>query len=159
MKYSISIEIDLPRSRVIELFASTENMSKWQPSLVSTEHICGESGQVGAKMKLVHKMGKREVEMIETITRREFPDLFVGTYEAKGVWNEVINHFTEIEDARTGWRMDTEFQCKGVMWVMCTLMPFMFKKETSASIRRFKTFAEGAGSPSVRTPPAQRSDR
>ena len=44
MHYSVDIEIDLPRDRVIELFDSTENLYKWQRGLQSFEHIEGEPG-------------------------------------------------------------------------------------------------------------------
>ena len=146
MKYSVTVEIDLPITVVIDLFDSAENMYKWQPTLISHKHLSGEPGQKGAKMQLVYKMGTKNIEMLETITRRELPDLFAGTYEAKGVWNEVVNHFTSVNDERTVWRMDTEFKCSGVMGIMCFLMPFMFKKETRDSMNRFKTFAESESS-------------
>jgi hypothetical protein len=145
MKYTMSIDIDLPRGRVIELLDNEENMFKWQHCLLSAEQISGEPGQEGSKTKLVQKMGKREVEMVETITRREFPDLLAATYEAKGYWNEVINHFLELDGGRTQWRMDTEFKCTGMMRVMFTIMPFMFKKESQKYLQQFKAFAEGAG--------------
>ena len=53
MKYTVEIEIDLPRERVIELFDSTENCFKWQKGLLSFDHLSGEPGQPGAKSKLV----------------------------------------------------------------------------------------------------------
>jgi len=37
MKYSV--EIDLPRDRVIELFDDADNMVKWQSGLQSFEHM------------------------------------------------------------------------------------------------------------------------
>ena len=66
MKYTLEIIINLPRKRVLELFNSTENLYKWQPGLVSFDHISGTAGEVGAKSKMLHKMGSREIEMIET---------------------------------------------------------------------------------------------
>ena len=96
MKYNCEIEIDLPLNRVIELFDSTENLYKWQPGLISFEHLSGEPGQVGAKSKLQYKMGKREIEMIETITERKLPDELSCTYDAKGVFNIVFNKIFRI---------------------------------------------------------------
>lgn len=96
MKYTSEIEINLPRERVIELFDNQDNMTKWQSGLISFEHVEGEVGQEGAKSNLKYKMGKREIEMVETITKRNLPDEFFGTYETKGVWNEVKN-FAENE--------------------------------------------------------------
>ena len=68
MKYNVEITINLPRTKVIELFDSTENLYKWQPGLMSFDHLSGTPGEVGAKSKLLYKMGCREIEMIETIT-------------------------------------------------------------------------------------------
>ncbi|NQU48785.1 MAG: SRPBCC family protein [Planctomycetes bacterium] len=70
MKYSLQIDIALPRARVIELFDNPDNMSCWQPGLVSYEHLSGDPGQVDAKAKLVYKMGKRDID--ENNTRWDF---------------------------------------------------------------------------------------
>ena len=43
-------------------------------------------------------MGKREIDMIETITVKNLPKEFSATYEAKGVWNEMKNYFEEIDE-------------------------------------------------------------
>ena len=95
MKYTLEINIDLPRQKVIELFDDPDNMAKWQPGFVSFEHLHGKPGEEGASAKLKYKMGKREVEMIETITKRNLPDEFNGTYEAKGVFNIIRNRFID----------------------------------------------------------------
>lgn len=144
MKYTLDIEIDLPRAKVVELFDNPDNLKKWQPDLVSFEHLSGDPGQVGAKSKLLHKMGKREVEMIETVTSRNLPDEFSGTYEAKGVWNLVENRFVEVDENKTKWILDTEFKCSGFMRIMALLMPGMFKKQSFKFMQQFKEFAERA---------------
>jgi len=144
MKYEHKIEINLPRNRVIELFDSTENMRKWQPELISFEHVSGTPGQEGAKSKLLYKMGKRETQMIETITKRNFPDEFSGTYETKGVWNLQENFFKETGENKTEWTTISEFRCSGFMKVICWLMPGAFKKQTLKFMKRFKDFVENA---------------
>jgi len=144
VKYTTSILIDQPRSKVIELFDSTENMYKWQPELLSFEHISGEPGQDGAKSKMRYKMGKREIDMIETITKQNFPDEFDCTYEANKVWNLQQNTFREINSIQTQWISISIFKCSGFMKIMCWLMPGAFKKQTLKSMIRFKEFAENA---------------
>ena len=49
--YTVAIEIDLPRDRVIELFDNPDNLFKWQTGLQSFDHLSGEPGQPGAKSK------------------------------------------------------------------------------------------------------------
>ena len=110
-------------------------------SLVSMEVLEGEPGKVGTKTRLVHKMGKREVVMLETISHRENPALLIATYEADGVWNQAVNRFEE-EDGKTRWVMETEFKCKGIMWLMTTLMPGMFRKQTQKTMEAFQAFME-----------------
>ena len=142
MKYSEEIIINLPRKRVLELFDSTENLYNWQPGLISFDHISGTAGEVGTKSKLHYKMGSREIEMIETITVKNLPDEFSGTYEAKGVWNEVKNFFHEVDENTTKWVSENEFQCSGFMKIFAWLMPGNFKKETKKYLTLFKEFAE-----------------
>ena len=143
MKYSNEVIINLPLNRVIELFDSEENLFNWQPELISFEHVSGEKGEVGAKSKLRYKMGKREVEMIETITVKDLPKEFSGTYEAKGVWNEVKNYFEVIDENTTRWHSDCHFEFSGFMKIMAFIMPGMFKKQSQKYLDQFKTFAEG----------------
>jgi len=144
MKFTQSIEINLPREKVIELFDNPDNMKHWQPGLISFENISGILGEVGTKSLLKYKMGKRDVELIETITNRNLPDEFSGTYEAKGVWNEVKNYFTEISRNKTKWVSESEFKFSGFMKIMGLVMPGAFKKESYKYLKLFKEFAESA---------------
>lgn len=142
MKYTCEIEIGLPVSRVVELFDSVENLKKWQPGFVSFEPISGMTGQVGAKSLLRYKMGKREIEMIETITVKNLPHEFSGTYEAKGVWNEAKNFFIPLDEHRTLYKSENEFRFSGFMKLIGLLMPGSFKKQSMKYLELFKKFAE-----------------
>ena len=144
MKYTCEIDIDLPREKVIELFDNADNLSKWQPELISFEHLSGEPGQPGAKSRLKYQMGKRQIEMIETIHVRNLPDEFTGSYEAKGVYNVVKNFFTEKGTDATHWVTEQEFRFKGFMKLMAFFMPGAFKKQSMLYLKRFKDFAESA---------------
>jgi hypothetical protein len=143
MKYTQSIHINLPRKRVIELFDNPENLAKWQPGLLKFEHISGEPGTTGAKARLLYKMGKRETEMIETVTLRELPEKFHGTYQARGVLNIQENYFEEVDENTTKWTSTSEFKFSNLpMKVMGWLMPGAFKKQSYTFMELFKTFAE-----------------
>ncbi|MBN4072853.1 SRPBCC family protein [Crocinitomix catalasitica] len=143
MKYVVEKDIDLPRERVIELFDSTENLYKWQAELISFDHLSGEPGEVGAKSKLIYKMKKREFELIETITKKNLPDEFDGTYDAKGVHNIMENRFEATSENQTKWIVTTDFQFSGFMKFMAAFMPGAFKKRTNRFMDQFKEFAEG----------------
>ena len=142
MKYTVDIEINLPRERVLELFENADNMSKWMDGLQSFEHLSGEPGQVGAKSKLVFKMGKRDIEMIETVTVRNLPDEFSGTYDANGVHNIVKNFFVQLPNGNTKYLTEQEFQFKGFMKIIGFLFPNTFKKQSLKYLVDFKRYAE-----------------
>lgn len=142
MKYSVEIEINQPINKVIELFDNVDNMKQWMEGLQSFEHISGTAGQVGAKSKLTFKMGSREIEMIETITVRNLPAEFSGTYEAKGVFNIVRNKFQSIGESKTKYISEQEFELAGFMKLIGFLMPGTFKKQSMKYLQDFKNFAE-----------------
>lgn len=144
MKYKTEVTIDLPRDRVVELFDSRENMYKWQEGLKSDEHLEGEPGQPGAKMKLVYDQNGRSMELTETITVRNLPEEFSAVYEAPNMWN-LNKNFLYDEGDKTRWVTDTEFKASGFMKVFVFFLPGMFKRQTLKTMNDFKAFAEGAG--------------
>ena len=146
MKYTREVVIELPRDRVIELFDNPRNLSKWQEGLKKFEHISGSMGQPGAKSRLVYEHRGRQVEMIETITCRNLPDEFSGTYETEGVWNLMNNRFVEEGSERTRWIAESDFRFSSMkMRLMSIVMRPMFSRQTMKTLRDFKTFAEGEG--------------
>lgn len=143
MKYTLEIEIDHTRERVIELFDNVDNLHRWQEGLLSFETIEGTPGQVGAKARMKFKMGKRELELIETITERALPERFSGTYEAPGMWNLVENEFHELPNGRTRWVANNTFKANKLLFkIMLKLMPGAFKKQSFKYMEDFKRFAE-----------------
>ena len=143
MKYPTSLEVNGPRARFIELFDDPANLPKWQQGLQSFTPVSGTPGQVGAKSKLVFLMGKQRLEMVETITKRALPEEFSGTYEAKGAWNLVANHFAD-PGGKTRWDMAIAFRLSGFLKIIGWLMPGMFRGQTLKMMNSFKSFAEAA---------------
>ena len=143
MKYELEVDINLPREKVIELFDNQDNISKWQCGLESFEHLSGEPGTVGAKSLIKYNMNKRKIEMTETIIKKDLPNEYWFTFEAKGMWNQVENYFEVIDENTTKWRIDNDFKGKGMLALMLFLMPGMFKKQSLKFMNNFKAFAEG----------------
>jgi len=144
MRYTTEISINLPRSRVIELFDSTENLSRWQPGLLSMTHLEGTPGEEGARSELVYKGRKGDLVMTETIRKKQLPEQFHMSYKARGVYNEVENWFTEEEPGLTLWRTENYFRFGGVMMLMVPFMKKAFIHNTMLNMDRFKLFAEDA---------------
>ena len=141
-KYQNEVIINAPRERVIELFDSSENLKEWQEGFISMEPLEGVPGTVGSKHTMRYKMGKREIEMIETITKKDLPDLFSGTYEAKNVFNSIDNHFEDLSDGRTRYWTENEFKLSGMMSLFGWLMPGAFKKQSQKYLDNFKDYVE-----------------
>ena len=139
------MDIALPRARVVELFADPKNWTKWQVSLISFAPISGVPGEDGAKTKLRHVFGRREVEMVETIESSKLPDEITCIYEAAGAWNRVRYRFAEIGAHKTLWEFDSEFHCTGFLRFMALIMPGMFRKASLKDMVAFKQFAESQG--------------
>lgn len=147
MKYTTEIIIKKPLQEVIRKMNSTENMKHWQEGLVSSEHISGIPGEFGAKMKLNYDFGKRKMELIETITKQNFPDEFHATYNTKGVCNIQQNYFKNTSEGHTTWITKNEFQPTNfVMSIMLLVMPRAFKKQTKKYMTNFKNFVENGTS-------------
>ncbi len=142
MKYTLSTVIRVPREKVWELMTDPENMKHWQPGFISMELLEGKPGEAGSKTRLRYKMGKREIEMIETITRREAPEIFDGTYEANGVWNGQNNRLEVVDENSTRWVSESEFRMSGFMKLIGWLFPGSFKKQSQLYLDYFKAFAE-----------------
>ncbi|MEQ9466273.1 MAG: SRPBCC family protein [Ekhidna sp.] len=143
MKYTLEIVIDKPRDEVVKFFDNPDNMKYWQKGLISFEHISGEPGKPGAESLLKYEMGKRKIEMIETITFNGFPDEFHSNYIANGVTNIQRNYFRE-EGGKTKWISEAEFKFTGFMKLMAFFMgKGPFKKQSFAFMEDFKSFAEG----------------
>ena len=143
MKYSLEIIVNIPLEEFIRKFDNVENMKHWQRGLISAEHISGTPGEFGAKMKLTYKFGNRKMELIETITKRNLPHEFHGTYTANGVNNIQENYFEETNDGYTKWVSKSEFiPLSFMMKLMTLLMPRTFKKQSLTYMKDFKSFAE-----------------
>lgn len=142
MKYTQTITINLPREEVVKKFSNPENLKHWQRGFIFMKPINGELGKEGSQNLLKYKMGKREIEMTETILNNDLPNEFDATYEAKGVYNIQRNKFIAEENDKTKWVSDSEFKFSGFMKIIGFLMPGAFKKQSLQYMEDFKAFAE-----------------
>jgi len=141
VKHSCDIEIEAPRSRVVALFDDPANLLKWQPDLIRFEPISGTPGHPNAKSRLVYRAGKGEFELIETVTVRNLPDEFSGTYQSKMGVTRIRNRFID-NGPTTRWIVDTEFTGSGIMRILSLVMGGMMRAQTLKVVQAFKAFAE-----------------
>jgi hypothetical protein len=153
MKYTVSIEIALPRERVVQLLADPAHLPQWLRGMVLHEPLSGAHGQVGTTSRVVMQMGKQKFEATETITRREPVDLhelprgsvvhFDREIVGEGMWSAVRDRFTEAGPRTTLWQSENEYRFSGLMMrLVGVLMPGAFRKQSLQHMQDFKAFAE-----------------
>ncbi len=146
MKYTTEIVVDVPREKFIKKMDDPDNMKHWQRGLIGYEQLSANPGQEGSRMSLSYEMGKRKMDMVETIIKRNLPEEIHMTYDTKGVHNIQKNYFKE-ENGSTRWISESEFQFSGLgMKLMGFLMPGAFKKQSLKYMQDFKAFAENGTS-------------
>ncbi len=153
MKYTVSMEIALPREKVAQLLADPAHLPMWLRDLVLHEPVNGIHGQLGTKSRVVMQMGQQKFEGTETITRREPADLrgipkgsvvhFEREIVAEGMWSAVRDRFTEAGPETTLWVSESEYRFSGLlMRLVGLLMPGAFRKQSLQHMQDFKAFAE-----------------
>lgn len=153
MRYTVSLEIDLPRERVAQLLADPEHLPKWLRGMVVHEPLNGVHGHVGTRSRVVLRTGGQEFEATETITRREPVDLqripaetvvhFEREVVGKGMWSSTADRLTEKGPSTTLWESENEYRFSGVlMRLVGLLMPGTFRKQSLQHMKDFKAFAE-----------------
>lgn len=143
MNFIAEIEIDLPRAEVLHKLTNLDNNQYWQEGFQYAEHISGEIGQFGAKMKLVYKFGNQQKIGIETITKRDLPFQMHANYNTNGLINFQRNYFNENSDGTTKWTSKNEFiPTDFKMRLIIIFMPGVFKKQILTQMKNFKKFAE-----------------
>ncbi|GGN20236.1 hypothetical protein GCM10010109_33930 [Actinoplanes campanulatus] len=153
MKYTVSIEIALPREQVAQLLADPAHLPKWLRGLVLHEPVSGTHGQLGATSRVVMQMGKQRMECTETITRREPADLHGIPSEAvvhfdreivgEGMWSVSRDRLTETGPQRTLWESENEYRFTGLLMRLVGLvMPGAFRKQSLQHMQDFKNFVE-----------------
>lgn len=142
MKLTSERIIQASREAVWQAFDNPDNMKKWQPTLRQFEHQSGEPGQPGAVSKLTYDENGRTVTLIETVTERNMPDSFSGTYDHSTVFNAITNRFEALDGNRTLWIMETDCRFKGVFRLMAPFVKGSIQKRSDEDMDRFVAMVE-----------------
>ncbi|MFI7449953.1 SRPBCC family protein [Nonomuraea sp. NPDC049714] len=153
MKYTTSIEIALPREKVLQVLADPAHMPKWLRGLVLHEPVDGAHGRLGTTSRVVFQMGKQRMEATETITRLEPEDLHaipssvVVHYDreivGEGMWQAQRDRLIAAGPDTTLWESESEFRFDGLLVRLVGLvMPGSFRKQSQQHMEDFKAFAE-----------------
>lgn len=142
MKYETDIIVNKPIEEVMELFKNPEFLKYWQRGLKSTKLLKGESGEKGAKRKLLINIEGREITMIETITTCDLPHHWHAKYTSQGLVSYQYNYFEALDENQTYWKTTSEFKFSGFMIIVGKVLPGLFKKRSETVMKDFKAFAE-----------------
>jgi hypothetical protein len=153
MRYTVSTEIARPREEVAQLLADPAQLPKWLRGLVLHEPVSGTHGQLGTTSRVVLRMGQREMECTETVTRREPASLhgipadsvvhFEREIVAEGMWSAARERLTESGPGTTHWESENEYRFDAVaMRLAGPLLRGAFRRQSRRHMRDFKAFAE-----------------
>lgn len=143
IRIRLDLIIECPREQVWAAFDDPANMTKWQPTLESFEHVSGQPGQPGAVSRLVCQQSGRAVEMSERATDRRQSESLAGGYEAAGTVDTIECLFELLEAGRTRWRMKSKFSFRGLFKLLAPLMKGSLRRRTVEDLGRFKSLVEG----------------
>ena len=143
MKYTCTVEIDLPIEKTAQLWNDEAYFSSWQDGFQSIELLSGEKDTIGAKSRILID-GKQKMELIETIQLCNLPKEKKALYEHIHMTNTQHTQFEKINSIKTKFTSTVEYtKFNGFMIkVMAKLFPGMFKKQSQKWMDQFKTFAE-----------------
>jgi len=125
MKYTCSIEINLPIDKVVELWKDKNNLKEWQDGFVSRKHISGDPDKPGAKSELIYQQGKRKIELVETIITNNLPHEKKALYEHIHMTNIHTTRFKSLENNKIQYISEVKYtKFNGIMpTLMAKLFP------------------------------------
>ena len=140
MKFTCSIDINAPRSKVVSVFLDASKQHHFQDGFIRKELLIGKINEVGTKSKLIYK----KLELIETIQLNNLPDTFKGLYEHKHTTNTMHVTFTSLTPETTRYISEIDYiKLNGfIIKMMMKLFPGMFKNQVDTWMRQFKTYIE-----------------
>ncbi len=142
MKMKYEANIHASRDFVWATFDNPDNLSRWQPTLVSFTHQSGEPGHPGSVSELVYNENGKKVVITETVTERQEPQFMAGTYDNAWATALIVNHFEEIDDNTTRFISYTNMNFKGIMKIMSLFIAKSIRSRAEADLNRFKLLVE-----------------
>lgn len=143
MKSKTEVLIQAPRDKVLEMWQSFEDQKKWQKGLESLELRNGKPGYIGTQTYYTYKMGRKRLDMQETLIHNNLPSEYQVLQEADYVISRHKYYITEPEPGKTLWTTisETRFQSLGLRF-MAWLSPGLFEKEQQKTLEAFRDYVE-----------------
>ena len=144
MKFQCTVDINAPIGLVVDRLQNMDNLKEWQDGFVGWEHVNGVPGEVGSQTNLRYKMGKREMDLLETIQVNDLPREYTALYEHKDMSNTMSIRLEELENGVTRYISDFDYiQFNGfIPRLIARFFPSVFRKPTQKWLNQFKAFVE-----------------
>ena len=153
MKFNDSVEIGLPREEVLQLLLDPTHLSRWRRGLVLHQPLSSDHGAVGTISRVILRKGSDEIEITETIARREPPNLagISGETEviverelvADGMRGVTRDRIFAMNPRRTRWESENEYLFDSLKTrFLAPMKRGKFQKHARQQMRDFKAFAE-----------------
>lgn len=145
MKYTCTIEINLPLKQVVQLWENEANFKDWQDGFKSIEHLTGTPNTKGATSRIILE-DRQRIELLETIIVYNLPEEKTALYEHIHMTNSQTSRFKAIDSNKTLYTSEVDYlQFNGIMIkIMARLFPSKFKAQSQKWMQQFKEFAERA---------------
>ena len=150
MKYICTVNINLPISKVVDLWGNELFFKNWQDGFKSIKLISGVQNSIGSKSKIVLH-DKRKIELMETILSCNLPDSKVALYEHMHMTNTQTSRFISIDENTTEYISEVEYtKFNGILIkLIAKLFPNKFKAQSQKWMNQFKSFAESNQTKSI----------
>ncbi|MAW60208.1 MAG: hypothetical protein CMJ94_05160 [Planctomycetes bacterium] len=138
----IEVRIDRPVAQVWTMFTDVELMPQWCKGFVSLETIEGEPETVGSKHRLLFQEGKRQIEMIETVTAFDPHERFAFEAATKGMSNTCEMRFSAEGDATVIRSTNCFYAGSFLFKLMMPMMRGAISKRITEDLERLKALVE-----------------
>ncbi|QIE59640.1 SRPBCC family protein [Rasiella rasia] len=143
MKISGAITVNSTQEKVAHFFADPQYLKYYQDGFIRKERVSGTVGQEGAIAMLYYQNGRHTIDLEETITKNELPNLFEAKYHHKHMDNTMKCRFVAINDHQTRYEYEYLYTRMTLMpKIMSWINPGMFSKPPKKWLQQFKEFVE-----------------
>src|SRR6266571_7190749 len=141
MKSTVTVEINLPREKVDDLFTDPRNSTLWMNDVDRIEVVSGQLGMPGSKYRLVPRKGN--MVFVATVLSRDLPNEARLVLDSPNVVVSVTGTFQSHTANRTLLISNEVFRFKGAISAIFGFFEqIAIRKAHRRHIEAFKAFAE-----------------
>ncbi len=141
-RFTTSITVHAPRTRVFSTFIDETKLTKWVRELQQIKLTKGKKRTVGATFMSTFSDDGNTVRVTQKILRLERNTLFTFSTEDSHAYSETHVRFTH-RNGKTRVRADVEIHGKGLWALLVPILKGQIQKRQQENLRRFKELVEG----------------